>query len=234
MNKRRFIIPPVSLPVLLLIFFIFLAVFIVFSSVVMAAFEKLGMPPEVAYALFLFALLGSFINIPIAEEVSYEPVLALGEVRFFGISYPVPYFDWAERRVIIAINVGGALVPLSIVLYEVFRLIYFGQFGLLFNTLLATLVAALFSHAFARPVRGLGIAMPVFLPPLIAIILGWLLGDGNPNLVAYVSGTMGVLIGADLMNWNKIKNLGAPMVSIGGAGTFDGIFLAGIIAVLLV
>jgi uncharacterized membrane protein len=36
------------------------------------------------------------------------------------------------------------------------------------------------------------------------------------------------------MNWGKIKRLGAPMVSIGGAGTFDGIFLAGIIAVLLV
>ncbi|WP_297090567.1 DUF1614 domain-containing protein [Thermococcus sp.] len=234
MNKRRFIIPPVSLPVLFLIFIIFLAVFVIFSSIVMAAFEKLGIPPEVAYALFIFALLGSFINIPIAEEVSYEPVIGLREVRFFGISYPVPYFDWAERRVIIAINVGGALVPLSIVLYEIFRLLYLGQFALLFNTLLATVIAAVFSHAFARPVKGLGIAMPMFLPPLIAMILGWLLGDGNPNLVAYVSGTMGVLIGADIMNWGRIKNLGAPMVSIGGAGTFDGIFLAGVIAVLLV
>ncbi|WP_258083712.1 DUF1614 domain-containing protein [Thermococcus thermotolerans] len=234
MNKRRFIIPPVSLPVLLMIFLIFLAVFVIFSSIVMAAFEKLGIPPEVAYALFIFALFGSFINIPIAEEVSYEPVIGLREVRFFGISYPVPYFDWAEKRVIIAINVGGALVPLSIVLYEVFRLLYLGQFSLLFNTALATVIAALFSHAFARPVRGLGIAMPMFLPPLIAMTLGWLLGDGNPNLVAYVSGTMGVLIGADVMNWGKIKNLGAPMVSIGGAGTFDGIFLAGVIAVLLV
>ena len=234
MNKRRFIIPPVSLPVLFLIFIIFLAVFVIFSSIVMVAFEKLGIPPEVAYALFIFALLGSFINIPIAEEVSYEPVIGLREVRFFGISYPVPYFDWAEKRVIIAINVGGALVPLSIVLYEIFRLLYLGQFALLFNTLLATVIAAVFSHAFARPVKGLGIAMPMFLPPLIAMILGWLLGDGNPNLVAYVSGTMGVLIGADIMNWGRIKNLGAPMVSIGGAGTFDGIFLAGVIAVLLV
>jgi len=234
MNNRRLIIPPVSLPILMLMFLIFTVVFLVFSSIVMLAFERLGIPPEVAYALFLFALIGSFINIPIAEETSYEPVLTLREVRFFGISYPVPYFDWAEKRVIIAINVGGALVPLSIVLYEVFRLIHLGQFGLLFNMLIAVTIAALFSHAFARPVRGLGIAMPMFLPPIIAVILGWLLGDGNPTLVAYVSGTMGVLIGADLMNWGKIKNLGAPMVSIGGAGTFDGIFLAGIIAVLLV
>ncbi|NJE05291.1 DUF1614 domain-containing protein [Thermococcus sp. M36] len=233
MSRRSLIVPPVSLPVLLVMFVVFVAVFVVFSSIVMAAFEKLGIPPEVAYPLFLFALIGSFINIPIAEETSYEPVLAVREVRFFGISYPVPYVDWSERRVIIAINVGGALVPLSIVLYEVFRLIYMANFSLLFNTLVAVAIAAMFSHAFAKPVKGLGIAMPMFFPPLIAVVLGWLLGNGNPTLVAYVSGTMGVLIGADIMNWNRIKNLGAPMVSIGGAGTFDGIFLAGVIAVLL-
>jgi uncharacterized membrane protein len=41
------------------------------------------------------------------------------------------------------------------------------------------------------------------------------------------------LIGADLFNLRKIGNLGAPVASIGGAGTFDGIFLNGILAVLL-
>jgi uncharacterized membrane protein len=35
------------------------------------------------------------------------------------------------------------------------------------------------------------------------------------------------------MNLDKIQGLGAPIASIGGAGTFDGIFLTGIIAVLL-
>ncbi|QDA32068.1 DUF1614 domain-containing protein [Thermococcus indicus] len=234
MNRRRLIIPPVSLPVLLVMGILFVIIFAFFSGVVMAAFEKLGIPPDVAYALFIFALVGSFINIPIAEETSYEPVVRVREVRFFGIAYPVPFFDWEERRIIIAINVGGAIVPISVAVYEIFRMVYFGRWALLFNTLLAVLMASLFSHAVARPVRGLGIAMPLFLPPLMAILLGWLLGGSNPNAVAYISGTLGVLIGADLMNWSRIKNLGAPMVSIGGAGTFDGIFLAGIIAVLLV
>jgi uncharacterized membrane protein len=49
-----------------------------------------------------------------------------------------------------------------------------------------------------------------------------------------VSGTLGALIGADLTNLRGIGKLGAPMASIGGAGTFDGVFLTGIIAVLLV
>ncbi|WP_198300074.1 DUF1614 domain-containing protein [Thermococcus sp. P6] len=215
-------------------FILFMVVFFVFSSMVTTAFARLGIPPGVAYTLFLFSLFGSFINIPVAEETTYEPIIGLREVRFLGIPYPVPYFDWAERKVVIAVNVGGALVPLSVVLYEVTRLILLGRFSTLFNVLLATLIAALFSHALARPVRGLGIAMPMFLPPLIAVLLGWTLGGDNPTLVAYVSGTMGVLIGADLMNWGKLKRLGAPMVSIGGAGTFDGVFLAGVIAVLLV
>jgi len=36
-----------------------------------------------------------------------------------------------------------------------------------------------------------------------------------------------------LSNLNKTRSLGASIVSIGGAGTFDGIFLTGLLAVLL-
>ena len=54
------------------------------------------------------------------------------------------------------------------------------------------------------------------------------------TVLAYICGVLGVLIGADLLNLNKIKKLGAPTASIGGAGTFDGIFLTGVLAVLLV
>ena len=52
-------------------------------------------------------------------------------------------------------------------------------------------------------------------------------------VIAYVSGTLGTLIGADLLHLRQISKLNAPVVSIGGAGTFDGIFLTGILAVLL-
>jgi len=51
--------------------------------------------------------------------------------------------------------------------------------------------------------------------------------------MAYISGTLGTLIGADLINLGKIEGLQAPVASIGGAGTFDGIFFTGILAVLL-
>jgi uncharacterized membrane protein len=56
---------------------------------------------------------------------------------------------------------------------------------------------------------------------------------GHAAPLAYVSGSLGTLIGADLLNLPSLRSLGAPVASIGGAGTFDGIFLTGIIAVLL-
>ena len=51
--------------------------------------------------------------------------------------------------------------------------------------------------------------------------------------LAYIAGSLGTLIGADLLNLGKVRGLGAPVASIGGAGTFDGVFLVGIVAVLL-
>jgi uncharacterized membrane protein len=182
--NRHFLFPPLNWPFLALIALVFVFVFIFFSSAVLLAFDRLGLPPGVAVTLFVFALVGSFINIPIAEEVTYEPVIRVQEIGFFGILYPIPYFDWEERKTVIAVNVGGALVPLSIVLYELFRLVHFGEYGLLLNTLFAVFIASLLSNTVAKPVRGLGIAMPSLFPPLIAVLLGWILGDGNPTLVA--------------------------------------------------
>jgi len=51
--------------------------------------------------------------------------------------------------------------------------------------------------------------------------------------LAYIGGSMGTLIGADLLNLDKAQGLGAPVISIGGAGTFDGIFVTGVLAVLI-
>lgn len=51
--------------------------------------------------------------------------------------------------------------------------------------------------------------------------------------LAYIAGILGTLTGADLLNLDMVQGLGAPVASIGGAGKFDGIFLTGVVAVLL-
>jgi len=60
-----------------------------------------------------------------------------------------------------------------------------------------------------------------------------LIAQHHAAALAYVGGSLGTLIGADLLNLGTVQRLGAPVASIGGAGTFDGIFLTGIMAVLL-
>jgi uncharacterized membrane protein len=104
--------------------------------------------------------------------------------------------------------------------------------------LLGTAIVAVVTHHFAYPLRGVGIGIPMFIPPLVAalaaLLLGKVMGLGKAiHIIAYVSGVLGTLIGADLWNLHRIADLGAPVASIGGAGTFDGVFLTGIVAVLI-
>jgi uncharacterized membrane protein len=79
----------------------------------------------------------------------------------------------------------------------------------------------------------MGIAVPVFIPPAIAAVTALLLSRQSASSLAYICGSLGTLIGADLLNLGKVQELSAPIVSIGGAGRFDGIFMTGILAVLL-
>jgi uncharacterized membrane protein len=78
-----------------------------------------------------------------------------------------------------------------------------------------------------------GIVTPALAAPVAAAIAATVVTIRAVAAVAYVCGTLGTLVGADLLNLKRMQDLGASTVSIGGAGTFDGIFLTGILAVLL-
>ena len=97
----------------------------------------------------------------------------------------------------------------------------------------AIAVVTLCCRIFSRSIPGLGIGIPVFIAPITAALTALLLAPENSAPMAYICGTLGVLIGADLMRLPDIRKLGTPVASIGGAGTFDGIFFTGIVAVLL-
>ncbi|MFZ0011655.1 MAG: DUF1614 domain-containing protein [Halobacteriota archaeon] len=99
-------------------------------------------------------------------------------------------------------------------------------------------LVAIISHLISRPVEGVGIVSPALVSPLVAavytiVVLAQFPSVDNAFALAYVCGVLGTLIGADLTNLGAIKKIGAPVASIGGAGTFDGVFLSGIIAMLL-
>jgi uncharacterized membrane protein len=208
-------------------FFLFLVFLFIFIQVGLIgyAYERLGISAHFIFPLLLLSLLGSAINIPVTQ-ISSGPVVSQQRVDFFGMRYVIPFIAHHEQTVI-AVNVGGAVVPTLISLYLLFTT------GLFVRGLLGVAFVSAIVHRLARPVPGLGIAIPMFVPPLIAALTGLLLAPEHAPALAYVAGTMGCLIGADLLNLHRLAGLGAPVASIGGAGTFDGIFFTGIIAVLL-
>ncbi len=229
---RDYFYSPFHLIILFIYFIFFLFFSIFFFMGIPFAFAQLGIPPGLAIFLFWLALIGSLINIPITTLPSKVPVVKYREVRFWGIIYRVPYT--AYENTVLAINFGGAVIPIFVSILVFSSLFIHHQFSLILKGLAGILVVTLAAYSLARPVKGIGIAMPALLPPLISALVAIFIAPENPVPVAYVSGTLGTLIGADLMHMKDIEKLGAPIASIGGAGTFDGIFLSGIIAVLLV
>ena len=188
------------------------------------AYMRLGVGPGVALLLLFGSLVGSYFNIPITVLPGH-PVRSGEIVDFFGMRYVVPLVvSWPGT--VLAVNVGGAVIPTLMSAYLVIR------YQLWLKATLAVVAIAFVIHSMATPVAGIGIAVPVIGPVVTTAILAFILSREYAAPLAYIGGSMGTLIGADLLNLGKISGLGAPVASIGGAGTFDGIFLTGILAVL--
>ncbi len=234
--ENRLVYNPIGmLFMLILSFLLFFVVGFLFLNVVGTAFTKIGFTWQHALVLLTASLLGSGINLPVKSMNCSTPMVTDRYVRVFGVTYRVPVVEDVACSTLLAINVGGAVIPtlVSILLLHQFP-------GALIYALAGIAFVAMVTNRVARPVKGVGIVTPALLPPLAAALgaLGLVYLFNAPHdfvfLIAYVGGTLGTLIGADLLNLNKIRDMGAPVASIGGAGTFDGVFLSGIIAVLLV
>ena len=218
---------PVAIPVLILLLALLLVVFVVLVElrILSYAYQKIGIRPRYVFGILVLTLLGSHVNIPL-YAVPARRIVAPETVWMFGQPYSVPRVVQHDAT-IVAFNVGGALIPALLSIYLFFRMHMPGRM------LIATAVVALVVNQLARVVPGVGIVVPMLLPPLLAAGVALILAFRRAPPVAYVAGTMGSLIGADLLNLGRVAEMGAPIVSIGGAGTFDGVFLAGILAGLL-
>ena len=231
---RYFFNPFTVLMLLALVVLLIVVIPLLLFSIIGTALVKLGFSALQVLLILLLILIGSFINIPLTTIESRPAIIGSDYAPFFGMLYRIPM---VAATTVIAINVGGALIPLGISLYLVGTTVILPEsWGMLGRILIGIGGVTLVTRLLSRPVRGLGIVTPFFLPPLAAALAGLVLGGGpgvDAAIIAYVGGTIGTLVGADILNLNRIPELGAPMVSIGGAGTFDGVFLTGILAAFL-
>jgi uncharacterized membrane protein len=221
------IYPPGGGALFVLLFFLLAVLIVAVELRILAyAYRKIGVHPRYIFAVMLLSLLGSYINIPM-YSVPVERLEPPHMVEQFGRVYIVPQ-RVEPGATVVAVNLGGALIPAVVSAY------LFLRSATRFRMLLGVVLMAIVANRLARVIPGVGIVVPTLVPPLAAAAIGLVLARRQAPPVAYVVGSMGTLIGADLMNLGKVTSFGAPIISIGGAGTFDGVFLTGIIAGLLV
>ena len=229
MSRKTIYLPHGFLIFAILLVALLVAVALIFVGVVSVAFSDVGFTPFAILLLLVFTFLGSAINIPVLRLKTAVPVVREEFVSWLGVTYRIPRVEYGATTTLIAVNVGGAIIPAAVSIYLLLR----ATSETVILSLAGVLVVAVVTHVVAKPVKGVGIATPMFIPPIAAAIAALILAPGHPQGIAYVAGVLGTLIGADLSNLQAIRKLGAPVASIGGAGTFDGVFLSGIIAVLL-
>ncbi|GAX35839.1 DUF1614 domain-containing protein [Nodularia sp. NIES-3585] len=220
----------IYLPVSFLLFLVFLLLlpfiwFTVAVDVVAVAVEKLGFSPNIALLLLVLVIVTSTINIPIyrlqAPVQLADDFAALWLREFMGIP-----LRQVEHTTVVALNVGGGLIPVVLALYQ------FTQ-GNALAIVLVTAIVSVVSYFAARVVPGIGIQMNPLLAPLTAALSAMLIVPFHAAPAAFAGGVLGTLIGADLLHIKDIQAMSAGVLSIGGAGVFDGIALCGLFALLL-
>jgi uncharacterized membrane protein len=219
-----------GIPLLIVLFLLILLPWL-FLDVLSVALWKLGITPVLAPFIVLVMFIGSLINIPILRE-SIATQLLHHPLSIWGLERYWPKMQQRVTERVIAINVGGFVVPMLLVMYEIL-IIMTRHPTVLLPLGIALLINIVLCYSLARPIPQIGITLPALIPGIVAAISALSLAPNLAAPVAFCAGVLGPVIGADLMYLNKIRETQVGLASIGGAGTFDGIVISGLVAVLL-
>lgn len=183
------------------------------------AYLGLGIPVPLVLLCVAGIVVGSLVDVPIWHVQTAEPqVIHTGPALLLRPSI--------SSTSVVSVNVGGALVPVLLSLLLLAR-------APLVRTALITLAVAIVSYRLAVVVPSVGVGLNAFVAPAAAVALSVIFTWRHTPAVSYISATLGALIGADLFNLPRVIRPGGQGVSIGGAGVFDGVFLAGVLGALI-
>ncbi|MGM0452450.1 MAG: DUF1614 domain-containing protein [Thermodesulfobacteriota bacterium] len=201
------------------------------ADVMLTALARLGLSPQTSALAALGIFAGGMINIPV-KKIPRENYLDPSPHGLFGVDRFFSHRLPRRQYTIIAVNFGGCIVPCMIVVYELVRIATHGPVAFFMATAAIGINIAV-CYRLAQPIANVGIAMPALVPAFVAAICGILFFREIAPLIAFSAGVLGPLVGADLMHLKEIERINTSVASIGGAGTFDGIVLSGLIATLL-
>ena len=180
------------------------------------AYEKMGVSRSYIFGILLLSLGGSAINIPIAKLPGGEIVVERS-VNFFGVWYNVPAIE-QQGETTLAINLGGAVIPLALSVYLLLKHEIYAEAAV------GVAIMSCATYLLARPVPGVGIAIPPLLPPILAAALALMISRRHAAPLAYIAGSVGCLLGADVFNLYRIGELGARLLPSAARGFRTGCF----------
>ncbi|MGC8607242.1 MAG: DUF1614 domain-containing protein [Vulcanisaeta sp.] len=220
-----------SLPVSIFIFIGFLVIspLLLFLFLVLVS---IGIQPLLALTLTLGSLLTSYINVVIAEITYYVPFNPFIDLMKL---FPMPLVIQRIDKLFLEVNIGGAIIPVVTSVYLISTYLV-GDMAILMAFIISLVISSIVIWQSARLIPGIGIALPTALPVLLTLILtliSTVLFHANPLAFSYSLGSLSTLIGADLLNIKKVIRTMRGYVSIGGAGVFDGIYITGLMSLIL-
>ena len=220
--------------IIILIALVVILIPLLILGIIGAAFTRLGFSWISTLAVVLLMLFGSFVTIPVYRIRRDMIRVSHNEASVFGVS--VPCASGQVWDTTISLNLGGAVIPVCVSLYMVYRAIQITGTSLVFTVCAGITMVAIITFISTRLVTYAGIQVPLLIPGLTALLAGLLLAGGTgltAAVTAFVSGVTGVLLGGNIANVYRIKNLEVPEVSFGGAGTFGSIFICCMLPALI-
>lgn len=182
---------------------------LIYFGLAQRVLDRMRLSDRAAFAIIALLIVGSFIDIPLSRG-----------------------------RYDVSLNAGGALVPIGLSIYLLSKAGTTREW-------VRALVGALVTGAVIYGVgyfmgrgdvepggRFFGYLDALWVYPVIGGLVAYLTGRSRRS--AFIAATLGlVLVDVAYLVWLVSTGAPAGTVAIGGAGAFDGIVLAGIVAVLL-
>ncbi len=226
-----------ALSVVAIVIFILLLIVLIpllFLGIIGAAFTRLGFSWIHALAVVLLILLGSTVNIPVYTIRRDMVRVPHGEATMGD-----PFTPWSREEVwdtVISVNLGGAVIPLILAASILYSAVPSTGTSLTIPLVAGIAGVSLITFFSTRTLPGFGLQVPLLIPALTALLIGLAFfgGAGLPaSVTALVCGISGVLLGGNLAQFGKIRDLGIPSVSIGGSGTFGAVLFCCILPALI-
>ena len=220
-----------SLPVNILMFIGFLVIspLLLFLFLVLIT---IGVQPSLALTLTLGSLLTSYINVVVAEVTYYVPFNPFMDLMKL---FPIPIIIQRIDKLFLEVNIGGAVIPTIVSIYLIGTYLIHNML-ILVSFIVSLIISSLIIWRSARLIPGIGITLPTALPVLLTLmftLVSTAVFHANPLAFSYSLGSLSTLLGADILNIRKVIRLMRGYVSIGGAGVFDGIYITGLMSLIL-